>query len=75
MAKSIRHHRSLKITLALRRSKSTKHFLTEAINAKLNGDPIPPFPEDAFDAHLDNTWGDTAKGALQQLAWPRLQAH
>ena len=38
-----------------------KTYLTEAIHAKINGDPIPPFPEDAFDAQLDNTWGDTGK--------------
>ncbi len=38
-----------------------KAYLTAAIHAKNNNLPIPPFPEDEFDPHLDNTWGDTGK--------------
>ncbi|MCP5094222.1 MAG: homoserine O-succinyltransferase [Chloroflexi bacterium] len=38
-----------------------KAYLTEAINAKNNGNPLPLFPEDEFDPYLDNTWGDTGK--------------
>lgn len=38
-----------------------KTYLTAAIHAKNNNLPIPPFPEDEFDPHLDNTWGDTGK--------------
>jgi homoserine O-succinyltransferase len=38
-----------------------KTYLTAAMYAKNNNLPIPPFPEDEFDLHLDNTWGDTGK--------------
>jgi len=29
--------------------------------AKQQGTPIPPFPEEQIENHLDNTWGDTGK--------------
>ena len=37
------------------------HFLEEALKAKRENRPIPPYPEAAITPHLDNTWGDTAK--------------
>ena len=37
------------------------HFLEEALNAKRENRPIPPFPEAEITPLLDNTWGDTAK--------------
>jgi homoserine O-succinyltransferase/O-acetyltransferase len=36
-------------------------YLTRAAEAHARGTPIPQFPEDAFDPHLDNTWGDTGR--------------
>lgn len=36
-------------------------YLQEAIAARDVGDPLPPFPEEAFAPYLDNTWGDTGR--------------
>lgn len=38
-----------------------KTYLMEAMRARENGGAIGPFPEEAIDRHLDNTWGDTGK--------------
>jgi homoserine O-succinyltransferase/O-acetyltransferase len=35
--------------------------LERARAALARGDPLPDFPEAAFDPHLDNTWGDTGR--------------
>ena len=32
--------------------------------AKLQGAPVPPFPETQIEPHLDNTWGDTGKAIV-----------
>ena len=39
-------------------------YLTEVIHAKNSNNPMPTFPEDAFDPHLDNTWGDSGKAII-----------
>ena len=39
-------------------------YLGQALHAKAQGNPIPEFPEAEFDAHLDNTWGDTGKAIV-----------
>ncbi len=39
-------------------------YLTELMHAKNDNKPMPIFPEDAFDPHLDNTWGDTGKAIV-----------
>lgn len=36
-------------------------YLMEAMRARQNGEPLPPFPEWQLEPHLDNTWGDTGK--------------
>jgi homoserine O-succinyltransferase len=38
-----------------------KAYLMEAIKARQEGKPVPPFPEWLFEPRLENTWGDTAK--------------
>ena len=54
-----------------------KGYLMEAMWARKRGRPIPPFPEDAIDPCLDNTWADTGKalfnnwlGLVYQLTDP-----
>lgn len=36
-------------------------YITQAVDAHHQGDPLPVFPEDSILPHLDNTWCDTAK--------------
>jgi len=36
-------------------------YLRDASAARGRGEPDPEFPEDQFDAYLDNTWGDTGR--------------
>lgn len=36
-------------------------YQQEALLAYSHGQPLPPFPEEAISAYLDNTWGDTGK--------------
>jgi homoserine O-succinyltransferase/O-acetyltransferase len=36
-------------------------YLRKATEAKAHGGPVPDFPEDDFDPHLENTWGDTGR--------------
>lgn len=45
-------------------SRIAETYLARATDAKRRGDPLPPFPEDAFLPHLDNTWTDTAKAIV-----------
>ncbi|MDX1664141.1 MAG: homoserine O-succinyltransferase [Candidatus Promineifilaceae bacterium] len=54
-----------------------KEYLMAAEQARKNADPLPPFPEEALDPHIDNTWGDTGKalfnnwlGLVYQLTHP-----
>jgi homoserine O-succinyltransferase len=32
--------------------------------ARIRGEAPPPFPEEALEAHLDNTWGDTSRAVF-----------
>lgn len=41
--------------------KIDKAYLMDAMKARRQGKPIPPFPEWLFEPRLENTWGDTAK--------------
>mgnify|MGYP001824771691 FL=1 len=36
-------------------------YLRDALAAQAHGEEDPGFPEASFDAHLDNTWGDTGR--------------
>jgi homoserine O-succinyltransferase/O-acetyltransferase len=36
-------------------------YLERAIAARKVGAPPPPFPEEEFEPHLDNTWGDSGR--------------
>ena len=36
-------------------------YLRDALAAQAHGEDDPGFPEASFDAHLDNTWGDTGR--------------
>ncbi len=36
-------------------------YLRDALAARAHGKADPEFPEASFDAHLDNTWGDTGR--------------
>ena len=36
-------------------------YLRDALAARAHGEADPEFPEASFDAHLDNTWGDTGR--------------
>ncbi|MFV2062941.1 MAG: homoserine O-succinyltransferase [Chloroflexota bacterium] len=36
-------------------------YLRDAVAARSRGEPDPDFPEEQFDAYLDNTWGDTGR--------------
>lgn len=36
-------------------------YLRDALAARAHGETDPEFPEAAFDAYLDNTWGDTGR--------------
>jgi homoserine O-succinyltransferase len=38
-----------------------REYLMRAMAARQRGLPLPAFPEDEIDPHLDNTWGDTGK--------------
>jgi homoserine O-succinyltransferase len=39
-------------------------FVTRATAARDAGEPLPEMPETEIEAHLDNTWGDTAKAIV-----------
>ncbi len=42
-------------------SRLADDFLAGALAAREAGDPLPPFPEEAFEPFLDNTWGDSGR--------------
>ena len=37
---------------------TAESYLGHALQAKSQGHPLPEFPEEQFNLHLDNTWGD-----------------
>jgi len=44
--------------------KLAEDFTTRAAAARDAGGPLPEMPEKEIEAHLDNTWGDTAKAIV-----------
>ncbi|MDH3421621.1 MAG: homoserine O-succinyltransferase [Gemmatimonadota bacterium] len=45
-------------------SKLAQDFVERATRARDAGEPLPEMPEAEIEAHLDNTWGDTAKAIV-----------
>jgi homoserine O-succinyltransferase len=45
-------------------AKLARDFVERAGAARDSGEPIPEMPEKEIEAHLDNTWGDTAKAIV-----------